>query len=138
MSSVRGADELRHRLAAIATTGEGVAESWADEAVRLTRSRIRRVTGATAASVRTGEVSTTKATMIGSHVVDFLADGTRQHVEVAHGQAMKFEIGGRTIFSKRVLHPATRGDPRIKEAPREALDDSGFNDEVISRWNGAA
>lgn len=139
MSSVQGAAEFRNRLAALASVGEGIGQDWGDNAVRLLRSRIRHVTGATAASVRVGEVSNSGATLVGSKVVDYLADGTRAHVEVPrNAQALRFQVGGQTVFSKRVYHPATAGDPKIREAPEEALEAVNFDDRVVNAWNGAA
>ena len=135
---LQGADELRARLNAIAGAGEGLAERWAEEHIRRTRSQINNRTGDTAASLR-AEVSRDGARVTGSPVVTYLRDGTQAHEErPVNAKALRFQIGSRTIFSKRVFKPATRGNPALGDAHRDALDDASFADEVVDRWNGAA
>jgi hypothetical protein len=135
--TLRGAREFRHRLEAIRHTAESVAQDWADEDVRRVRSEIQRRTGETAASVHVESVTLEGARVVGSPVVNFLASGTKAHIEVpTNAQAMRFVIGGRTIFSKRVNHPATKGNPSIRQAAGDAL--RGFSDALYRLWNKAA
>lgn len=37
----------------------------------------------------------------------FIEAGTRPHVIVAHGKALRFVVGGQLLFRKRVFHPGT-------------------------------
>lgn len=40
------------------------------------------------------------------HIVEFLNDGTKPHtIKPKNAQALKFEIGGKTVFAKKVEHP---------------------------------
>lgn len=75
--------------------------------------------------------------MLGSQVITYLAGGTRAHEQVpVNARAMRFKIGGQTIFSKKVHHPATIGNPKILTAARDAL--GGFARAVYGLWNRAA
>lgn len=135
--TLQGASQLRSRLNAIADAGSDVAEQWADESVRGIQGEIPKVTGKTAASVHAEDVSNDGARVVGSPVVGYLSGGTAAHDEVPrNAQALRFKIGAQTIFSKRVHHPATRGNPRILQQAADAL--HGFADAVYRRWNGAA
>jgi hypothetical protein len=135
--NIRGATQWRARLHAAETTGRVLARDWADEDVRRVRAQIQRRTGATSASVRAINVTDRGARVVGSPVVNFLASGTRAHDQApVNAKAMRFKIGGQTIFSKKVHHPATRGNPRIREAARHSL--GSFVDAIIGLWNRAA
>lgn len=137
--TLHGADDFRRRLRAIADSGEGLAERWAEDSIERMRSEINHRTGQTGASLQVGSASNSGASVLGSRVITYLAGGTRAHEQrPRRAKAMKFEIGARTIFTKRVQHPATAGNPDLANAPREALEDLDFADEVIGRWNGAA
>lgn len=41
-------------------------------------------------------------------------------------KALKFEVGGRTVFAKKVHHPATRGRPWLARAAQEVSAQTGF------------
>lgn len=134
--TLHGAREFRNRLHAISDVGSEIADQWADESVRGIRDEIPRVTGVTATSVHADGVTNSGARVVGSPVVLYLARGTRAHEQKAHGAAMHWKDGGRSVFSKRVHHPATQGNPRILEKAADAL--HGFAEAVYRRWNGAA
>lgn len=134
--TLHGANELRNRLNALRGTGQAVAQGWAEESERGMRAEIVRRTGETAASVH-AEADAGGGRVLGSPVVIFLSGGTRAHEERPHNaQVMRFQVGGRTIFTKRVQHPATRGNPRILQAAADAI--SGMASAVYRLWNGAA
>ncbi len=42
------------------------------------------------------------------------------------GKALKFEVGGRTVFAKSVRHPGTRARPWIARAGQEVAGPAGF------------
>ena len=136
--SLHGASELHRRLEAMVGAVDTVAGRWADSTAEGMRARIPRRTGATADSVRVGQSSPHGASVLGSPVVNMLASGTREHEIVPrNARVLRFKSQGRTVFSRRVLHPPTQGDPTIRAAAREALDDS-FKGPVLGAWNGAA
>lgn len=131
---ITGEAAFNARLNALKRTGTEVAHGWADAQVRNMRGAIRSRTGRTAASLHADE-HPDGVNIMGSGVVNMLASGTRAHEERAHGQAMAFSVGGPTIFSKRVMHPPTAGNPKIKNVT-DALD--SMKDTAIELWNRAA
>jgi hypothetical protein len=134
--TLHGAREFRNRLEGIRHTGESVAEDWADTGAEKVRAEIPRVTGATAASIE-GEADSTGGRITGGQAITFLIGGTAAHTELpVNAQAMRFAVGGRTVFTKRVMHPPTSGNPRILDAARGAL--SGMAAVCIGLWNKAA
>ena len=134
--TLRGAGDFRRRLNAIRDTGVLVAKEWTEEGTDKVRAEIPRVTGATAASIH-GEVSRDGGQILGSRVVRYLAGGTRAHTEEPTTKTvMKFDIGANTIFSKRVMHPATPANPRIFDAAKNAL--GSLSKACAGLWNKAA
>lgn len=130
--SLIGAGGLHARLSALARVPSLLEEEWAEATVPIMRGYIPRRTGATAASLRASDQGIT-----GSPVVNFLDAGTQAHDEIAHGEALKFQTGGGTLFRKRVHKPQTRGQEFKDKAAREGLTDVG-SDLVVRTWNGAA
>jgi hypothetical protein len=52
--------------------------------------------------------------------VRFVLDGTRPHViRPRRAKALRFDMGGRTVFAKRVNHPGTKPNNFMAEALRE-------------------
>jgi len=50
----------------------------------------------------------------------YVHDGTRPHViRPRRGQALRFRVGGRTVFARVVNHPGTRGRPFLTSALRD-------------------
>lgn len=135
--TLQGADQLRARLRAIGTMGADLAQDWADAQVQQVRSEIPVVSGETARSVHAEEVSNDGARVVGSPVVTYLAKGTAAHTEEPRDrQAMRFAVGGQTIFSKRVNHPATAGNPRILGRLVDSL--GNLAERLYATWNRAA
>lgn len=55
-------------------------------------------------------------------------DGSGPYViRPRRGKALKFEVGGRTVFARSVRHPGTRGRPWIARAGREVAAQTGFS-----------
>lgn len=51
--------------------------------------------------------------------VDYGVDvefGTSPHVILPKGKALKFKVGGKTIFAKRINHPGTNAQPFFRPA----------------------
>jgi hypothetical protein len=54
-------------------------------------------------------------------------DGTRPHViKARRRQALKFQMGGRTVFARSVRHPGTEGRPFLADAGAEVARGEGF------------
>ncbi|MCM6777937.1 hypothetical protein NDR87_31435 [Nocardia sp. CDC159] len=52
----------------------------------------------------------------------YVHDGTRPHVITPRRAAvLRFEVGGRTVFARRVQHPGYRGNPFLSSAVRDEL-----------------
>jgi len=52
----------------------------------------------------------------------YVVSGTRPHViRPVRAQALRFQVGGRTVFAKIVYHPGTRANNFLLDALREAL-----------------
>lgn len=130
--SLIGAGALRARLNALSRVPSLLEEEWAEATVPIMRGYIPVKTGKTRASLRPSGQG-----ILGSPVVDFLDSGTRAHDEVAHGKALKFQVGGNTLFRKRVHKPQTRGQEFKAKAGHEGLDKVG-DDLIVRTWNGAA
>jgi len=135
--SLQGASEVRHRLHAIADIGRPISQRWADSAVRRIQSRIPVLTGQTRRSVH-GSVTRDGAHILGSPVVNFLSSGTKAHDEFPHKKAIRFQVGGQAVFSKKVHKPATLGKHFEGPAARDAARDTHMADELVKAWNGAS
>jgi hypothetical protein len=49
-------------------------------------------------------------------------DGTRPHVIVPRrARVLRFEVGGRTVFARRVNHPGYRGNPFLQSSVRDEM-----------------
>lgn len=52
--------------------------------------------------------------------VRFVLDGTRPHIiRPRRAKALRFQMGGRTVFAKYVRHPGTRANNFLAAALRE-------------------
>jgi hypothetical protein len=49
-------------------------------------------------------------------------EGTRRHViRPRNGKVMAFDVGGRTVFARQVVHPGSKGDPFLRRALAEEV-----------------
>ncbi|MDE1673865.1 HK97 gp10 family phage protein [Nocardia gipuzkoensis] len=49
-------------------------------------------------------------------------DGTRAHeIRPLNAKALRFEVGGRVVFARRVWHPGYAGNPFLRDAATEEL-----------------
>ena len=120
--------------------------------------RIPRKTSTTSRSIHHGQITETKAEIIGNRNVIWLDTGTRPHIirpvrrkalrwaaqpqgrrlsGAPRKAAQRGEFGG-VRFATVVHHPGTRAQPYIDASVREALTKSDLADIIIERWNGAA
>lgn len=134
-----GAKQLKARLRAMRQVWKPVARRWADETVLEMKPHIPVRTGKTRKSVRRGLVTTKRATVMASRVVDFLDAGTKAHTIVPKkASVLAFDRGGTTIFAKRVNHPQTRGRRFKAAAATRALEKTDALAELTKLWNDAA
>jgi len=137
--SLKGGPQLRARLRAIRQTFKPVGKNWAEDTVHLAQQRVQVRTGKTRSSIRVKNASQRKAVVVSAFGARFLEAGTSAHDEKPRKRkAMKFQTQRGTVFSKKVHHPATRKQPFLNPAAKEALDKNPMAAELIKLWNSAA
>jgi hypothetical protein len=137
--ALRGSPELRARLKAIKQTFKPLGKSWAIDTRDAARRRVRKRTGATAASFRVRNATQRKAVVVGSYIASFIDAGTKAHDErPKNAKALRFTAHGRTIFSKKVHKRAQGAHPFKKAAALEGLAKNPMAAEVVRQWNQAA
>lgn len=58
----------------------------------------------------------------------FVHDGTRPHIiRPRRAQALRFAVGGRIVYARRVRHPGTRARPFLDRALREVAAARGYS-----------
>lgn len=80
-------------------------------------------TGHLGRSVKEGEVRVVGPRTVHGAVLDtadyalYVHEGTRPHlIRPRRAKALRFEIGGRTVFARLVRHPGTRARPFLRNA----------------------
>lgn len=137
--SLKGGPQLRARLRAIKQVFKPVGRHWADDTVALARQRVKVRTGKTQRSIRVRNATQRKAVVVATHGARFLEAGTAAHTEKARrAKTLRFQDGGRTIFSRKVNHPRTTAHPFLRNSAREALAKNPMAEELINLWNAAA
>ena len=137
--SLQGGRELRRRLKAIRTVFKPAGREWADETARIAKTMVPVRTGKTQRSIRRKNASQRKATVVGFYPVNFIDAGTKAHDEKPRkAKAMKFDVGGGTVFSKKVHKRAVAARPFKKEAARRGLEKVDILEDLIELWNRAA
>jgi hypothetical protein len=137
--ALRGSPELRARLKAIKLTFKPLGKSWANDTRDAARRRVKKRTGATAASFRVRNATQRKATVVGSYIASFIDAGTKEHDIVPRKATMlRFEAEGRTIFSKKVHKPRQAAHPFKRAAALEGLAKNPMAAAVVEQWNRAA
>jgi hypothetical protein len=59
---------------------------------------------------------------VGAPYAVFVASGTQPHIIVPmRVEALRFEVGGEVVFTKRVQHPGTQPNPFVKRATDRLL-----------------
>jgi hypothetical protein len=156
-----GADALRRRLKAIGLVAEtnrsgqsSLAYRWQQGTVRAARPMIPVRTGQTRASIRPGGTRKGKATVVGKYTVNFIDAGSKAHIEPRQagltptgrisrrkrgsGKTLKFQVGGQTIFRKKVNKPRIAAHPFKKAAARKGLESVNWATMIYGLWNRAA
>jgi hypothetical protein len=136
--ALKGARELRARLTAIKTVFKPAGRKWTDKTTELARSRVKVRTGTTRASIRRKNASMVRASVQASGGARFLERGAKPHtIKARRVGSMKFSVGGRTVFAKRVRHPGSRKQPFLIPSGRDALSEMDLLRELITLWNRA-
>ena len=137
--ALQGARELRRRLKAIKTVFKPVGRRWADDTATRAKRYVPKRTGRTAASIRRKNASMKKATVQAVYTARIVAKGSKPHIIRARkAKAMKFTVGGRPIFTKKVHHRGHKGNDFAERAAREALQQNPMAKELVDLWNEAA
>jgi len=80
-----------------------------------------------------------RATVVANYYVAILDQGNKAYtITPKRARNLVFQDGGRTVFSKKVNKPASRGMGFGKRAGRKGLDDNPMASELINLWNSAA
>jgi len=138
-SNLRGAPELRARLKAIKQTFKPVGRQWADTTAALIKPQVPERTGKGRRSVRRKNASQTRATVAAIYYVGILDKGAKAHdITPRKAKTLAFQAGGRTVFSKRVHKPASRGRRFAIRASQESLRRHPMAETLIQMWNRAA
>ena len=152
--ALQGADALRRRLKAIGNVPREAGRDWQRATVAYARLHIPIRTGATRASIRPGVISQKKVTVVGKYTINFIDAGAKAHEEprsrftktgrrrrgkaAGTGKVLKFQIGGKTFFRRKVLKRAQAAHPFKHEAADVGLRFSNLGDRIITEWNKAA
>lgn len=138
-SSLQGAPQLRARLKAIRQVGKPILRAWGDETVILARPHIPVRTGKTRASVRVTHSTLRKTTVGGDYPINFINAGTVAHDVVAkNAKTLRFTVGGKPMFAKRVHIPAKGARPFKRSVGLDAIYRMKMVDRLITLWNSAS
>ncbi len=136
---VKGTKQLNARLKAIKQTFKPAGREWAEEAVQLMRSDVPQKTGRLRRSFRVRSATQRRAQVGGHYSAFFIDRGTKAHViRPRKAPRLIFRDEGRTIFARKVNHPATRAQPFRARAAREALRRRPMSATLSKLWNKAA
>ena len=136
---ITGTPELKRRLAAIEQTFKPIGRTWADTTAQEMRTAVPVRTGKLRASFRRRNATAKKATVVGNFTAYFVDAGTKAHVEVPKNKpSMVFKVQGRTVFSKKVMHPRTRPQPFRQRSADEGLRKTDMPKQLIDLWNHGA
>jgi hypothetical protein len=139
--ALRGSPELRRRLKAIKTVFKPAGKDWGTATVAAAKRRLATSvdTGKTRASVRIRNASQVKATVVGNYPVNFIDAGTKAHdITPKNVSVLKFDVGGTTVFARKVHKRAQPARPFKKESGQEGLRELDLLGDLIELWNQAA
>lgn len=140
MGQLKGSKELKARMRAIKGTFKVAGREWAEETADLMRRDVPVRTGKTRKAFRVRNASQRRATVVGRYTAFFIDAGTKAH-PIRQKKAPRLVFtgrNGRTVFAKRVEHPATRARRFRERDAREALRRKPLAAAMIRLWNKAA
>jgi len=160
--SLKGGAELHKRLRAISAISapadrgreSSLAARWQVNTTRIARQMVPVRTGETRRSIRPGTSRRGRTTVVGKFTVNFIDAGSKAHDEPRQpgltpsgrvsrrkrgtGKVLKFQMGGATIFRKKVHKPRIAAHPFKKRAAREGLVAVNWATMIAGLWNRAA
>lgn len=137
--TIKGGPDLRARLVSIPAGAPEIVAVWADDAA----SRMR----AAAPNARrpeskkfTTKVAGLRGAVYGAFWWVFVDRGTKAHTISGSGgknppDTLRFQVAGRTIFSKKVTIPRRGRRPFITKSAQDAFANSGLADVIVKLWN---
>jgi hypothetical protein len=133
-SRLIGGSALRARLANLAKVPPAFAGEWADETVGRIKATKPPSTRPASSKFST-KVSERRAGVYGAFWWIFVDRGTKAHdIRPRKAKALRFQVGGQTIFARKVHLKRMRRRPFISRAAQESL--RGGTDLIIKVWNG--
>jgi hypothetical protein len=137
--ALQGSRELRARFKALRTVFKPAGKAWAEETVRQMRPRVPVRTGRLRKSFRVKNASQRKATVAAHFSAYFIDAGVKPHaIKPRKARGLRFEAGGRTIFTRKANHRGFRARPFRQRAAEEALRRQPLAGQVVDAWNKAA
>lgn len=139
MSSIKGAPQLRARLRAIKVSFKPIGREWAEDTIDELRPRSPHRTGKGISSYRVKNSTMTKATVSGIYYMSMLDKGTKAHdIVPRRASVLRFQVGQRAVFAKKVHIKAKQGLHFAKRAALEAMRQNPMAEALIKEWNKAA
>lgn len=142
--TLKGAPELHRRLTAIKRVLRDEERQWQSATVAAAQRRIPVRTGATRASIH-GSGSGSRVKVVGKYTVNFIDAGSKAHDEPRGrrrrgrvSKVLRFNVGGQTIFRRKVHKRSIPARPFKKAAAREGLAKLDLLKHLIDLWNRAA
>jgi hypothetical protein len=137
--ALKGKRQCQARMRALSKAFKPIGRQWGDLVVSEMKPKIPVKTGKSRRSVRVANNTMKKTTVKGRFTLYFRDAGTKPHDIVPRkAQALRFPIGGRTMFSRKVHQRGLRAHPFRERAAREALRRTPAAATVIKEWNRAA
>ncbi len=138
MTSLKGSAELKARLRAIQTSFKPIGKRWADTSADVGKGMVPVRTGRLQGSIKRKNATLKRATVYAHYTAFFVDAGTKRHdIVPKKGSRLVFQSQGRTVFAKKVDHPATRPQPFRKRMAEEGLRRTPMAEEMIKLWNSA-
>jgi len=139
-TNLKGADDLKARLRAMRLSFKPMGKDWATEtANQSNRTAPHGATGRLARSHKVKSATQRRATVVAIFYGLFVNRGTKAHtINAKRAPSLIFNVGGRTIFAKKVNHRGIRGTRYVDRAAQAALRKHVSLQALIDAWNRAA
>jgi hypothetical protein len=138
MATLKGGNELRARLRAIQTAFKPIGRQWADNGSSAGKGMVPVRTHRLQNSIRRRNATLKRATIVAHYTAYFVDSGTKRHTIVPKKAArLVFTDGSRTVFAKKVDHPATHPQPFRARMAIEGMRRTPQAQIMIDLWNSA-
>ena len=135
---ITGGNALRSRVKAVGGVFKPMGRLWADRTVEHMKPRVPYRTGRLRQSIRRRSATQRKASVEAHYTAFFVDAGTKRHTIVPKkAGTLVFPAGGRTVFAKKVDHPATHPQPFRDRATLEGMRRTPQAKIMIDLWNRA-